>query len=113
MICFYQLSDSIIFKIKLHFFPLMSARNANAFVWDSDVIQGRSWWADPRHFMEPLPALLNSEGVCIWVSFHMSIWCNSPGLPRIHESQDINIIVYCEHRSGFPRISTWNNEPVS
>lgn len=48
--CFYQLSDSIKFKIKFNF-PVMSARNAN--VKDRDVIEfgGHSWWVDPRHFM--------------------------------------------------------------
>lgn len=36
--CFYQLSDLIQFQIKFHF-HLMSARNANACVWDCDVIE--------------------------------------------------------------------------
>lgn len=36
--CFYQLSDLIQFQIKFHF-HLMSARNANTCVWDSDVIE--------------------------------------------------------------------------
>lgn len=42
---FYQLSRQIRFRIKAPF-PLMSAGNANAFVWDRDVImfQGALWW---------------------------------------------------------------------
>lgn len=45
---FYQLSSQIRFKIKAPFL-LMSAGNANAFVWDRDVIMfqcsgGALWW---------------------------------------------------------------------
>lgn len=42
---FYQVSRQIKFKIKA-LFPLMSARNATAFVQDCDVImfRGHSWW---------------------------------------------------------------------
>lgn len=42
---FYQVSRQIRFKIKA-LFPLMSVRNATAFVQDCDVImfRGHSWW---------------------------------------------------------------------
>lgn len=47
----YQRSHQIRFKIKAPF-PLMSARNANAFVWDRDVIVLRRalWWVSISGF---------------------------------------------------------------
>lgn len=86
--CFYQLSDLIQFQIKFHF-HLMSARNANARVWDCDVIefggQHPVGWSQ-------------SVGQRLWVALHMNIWSN---LAWLFRKRNIVISVYCKHRSGF------------